>query len=313
MADEIRSSKKKSLRSEVLIFLAVFVVVFCLWLGGWQWIDHYIVGQSTTNETTAQARGLFGDKFGAINALFAGFAFAGIILTLLLQRGDLKEQNEARSRQQFDNTFFQLLNLHIDITAKLSDLQQEGRAAFKAFNERIKASDGDFHVFCALQKLGRDEIRKIRDARAVEENQYPELSTADVSNLAGALQQGTSAFDNYLDEDVKMHERKIKEAYTRACIQHIDNFSHYFRNLYHILKFIADSDLISHEEKIAYSKFVRSQLSDVELVALFYNSITKIELPGREKMELGYGISTLILSVKNFFIQKKKILFTYSR
>lgn len=37
-------------------------------------------------------RGTFGDQFGAVNALFSGLAFAGLIYTIILQRRDLELQ-----------------------------------------------------------------------------------------------------------------------------------------------------------------------------------------------------------------------------
>jgi hypothetical protein len=37
-------------------------------------------------------RGTFGDLFGAVNALFSGLAFAGLIYTIFLQKQDLKLQ-----------------------------------------------------------------------------------------------------------------------------------------------------------------------------------------------------------------------------
>lgn len=39
-----------------------------------------------------QDRGTFGDMFGALNALFAGLAFAGLIAAILLQRAELELQ-----------------------------------------------------------------------------------------------------------------------------------------------------------------------------------------------------------------------------
>lgn len=39
-------------------------------------------------------RGQFGDVFGAVNALFSGLAFAGLIVAILLQREDLVLQRE---------------------------------------------------------------------------------------------------------------------------------------------------------------------------------------------------------------------------
>jgi hypothetical protein len=39
-------------------------------------------------------RGQFGDVFGAVNSLFSGFAFAGLIYAILLQREDLELQRK---------------------------------------------------------------------------------------------------------------------------------------------------------------------------------------------------------------------------
>lgn len=71
-------------------------------------------------------RGTFGDQFGAVNALFSGLAFTGLIYTIILQRRDLEiqrndlrlqrdelkqtrkefeEQNMTMKRQRFENTF----------------------------------------------------------------------------------------------------------------------------------------------------------------------------------------------------------------
>lgn len=40
------------------------------------------------------SRGQFGDVFGAVNALFSGLAFAGLIFAILLQREDLELQRQ---------------------------------------------------------------------------------------------------------------------------------------------------------------------------------------------------------------------------
>ncbi len=79
--------------------------------------------------------GEFGDMFGGVNALFSGLAFVGVIIAIMmqskeleLQREELKQtreelkgqkkqlqlQNETMQKQQFENTFFQMLKLHND-------------------------------------------------------------------------------------------------------------------------------------------------------------------------------------------------------
>ncbi|MCK6429690.1 MAG: putative phage abortive infection protein [Burkholderiaceae bacterium] len=114
-------------------------------------------------------RGTIGDMFGAANALFSGLAFAGIIYTIWIQRTELqlqrKElaltraelegqklqlqmQNDTLRRQNFENTFFQLLGLHSDILNAI-DLQKDGRTTrgrdcFRAFSRRLHGELVDY-------------------------------------------------------------------------------------------------------------------------------------------------------------------------
>lgn len=48
---------------------------------------------------------------------------------------------------------------------------------------------------------------------------------------------------------------------------------HYFRNLYHIFKYIDASQLLSDAEKMHYAKIVRAQLSVPEVALLFLNGL----------------------------------------
>ena len=93
-------------------------------------------------------RGTFGDQFGAVNALFSGLAFTGLIYTIILQRRDLEiqrhdlklqreeialnrkemeeqtaefeKQNETLKIQRFENTFFNMLSQFQEIVSSLS-------------------------------------------------------------------------------------------------------------------------------------------------------------------------------------------------
>jgi len=72
-------------------FVAIFVVVFVLWLS-----TAFVVPYFTTEP------GVFGDMFGSINALFSGFAFVGIIITLVYQIQELKLQRKQLILQSKD-------------------------------------------------------------------------------------------------------------------------------------------------------------------------------------------------------------------
>ena len=64
------------------IFSIAIIVVIILWLLNW------ILLAPQAN------RGTFGDMFGAVNALFSGLAFAGVIYTVWLQTKELALQRE---------------------------------------------------------------------------------------------------------------------------------------------------------------------------------------------------------------------------
>lgn len=63
----------------VIILATIYAISIYLSFGSWQ------------------NSGLFGDSFGAVNSLFSGLAFAGIIYTVLLQRRELALQREELS------------------------------------------------------------------------------------------------------------------------------------------------------------------------------------------------------------------------
>lgn len=67
-------------------FIWMMLVVFGVWLV-YGFTTYMCIGKWN-------GPGTFGDMFSAINALFSGLAFAGIIFTILLQREELKFQRE---------------------------------------------------------------------------------------------------------------------------------------------------------------------------------------------------------------------------
>ena len=78
-------------------------------------------------------RGTFGDLFGAVNALFSGLAFVGLIYTILLQRKDLQfQKNEialnrnelkksAKAQEKSEEALHEQVN-QMKITSKLNAL-----------------------------------------------------------------------------------------------------------------------------------------------------------------------------------------------
>lgn len=89
---------------------------------------------------------------------------------------------------------------------------------------------------------------------------------------------------------IATHEAKTKFGLDKTKVDIIQVYSelfnkeqadlgHYFRNLYHIIKFVDKSE-IKEKEKRKYTNLVRAQLSSYELILLYYNALSSF---GNEK------------------------------
>ena len=250
---------KEETKSRLWIWIVVAIIgVLAAWGLSW-WLIHKNIDCSTE-------RGTFGDMFGAVNALFSGLAFAGLIATLLYQREELKlqreelaqtreelkgqreefeEQNKTMKRQRFENTFFNMLSLQQEIVANLSSEYY--------VNPNICTPNTPPEQFYGMspksQLHGRDVFEGMYMRAIID---YQGMRFADgVYNILRGF--GHLAYSNI-------------KATTR--------FDHCFRHLYCIYKYVDTSDLITEYERYDYASIIRSQLSDYELVMLFYDCLT---------------------------------------
>lgn len=101
------------------------------------------------------------------------------------------------------------------------------------------------------------------------------------------MAQGRDCFYKYYTRSIKPNYKRVKNsnpnadeltlalvAYDRVWLRHRHNLGHYFRFIYNIFRFIEESDIVETEKK-RYVRIVRSQLSDYELLLLFYNCMHK--------------------------------------
>ena len=260
-------TNKEETKSRLWIWIVVAIIgVLAAWGLSW-WLIHKNIDCSTE-------RGTFGDMFGAVNALFSGLAFAGLIVTLLYQKEELKlqreelketrnelnaqklefqEQNKTMKRQRFENTFFNMLSLQQEIVANLS---------FEYYvNPNVCPPNTPPEQFYGKSLKGMLHGREVFEGmykRAIID--YNGRRYADgVCNILRSY--GHLAYSNI-------------KATTR--------FDHCFRHLYRIYRYVDTSDLITEDERYDYACIIRSQLSDYELVMLFYNCLTT---NGREKFK----------------------------
>jgi hypothetical protein len=98
------------MKADVKLFILLCVSVVALWLSS-LWLIIWCFNDWPS-------RGQFGDLFGAVNALFSGLAFAGLIYTILLQKEELtKTQAELDESKNMQVTNLKLVRLNSLVSA----------------------------------------------------------------------------------------------------------------------------------------------------------------------------------------------------
>lgn len=195
--------------------------------------------------------------FGALTSLFTGFAFAGVIVTMLMQNEDLRLQrkelaatreeirgqrkqleiqNKFIAQQNFESAFFQLLSqfniLISNIVVGPKENPKTGREALEDLFIRLRNSFYPLHII--------------------------PLSDAD-----------SRRYDKER-EDIQADRELLVKEYNSFFDDHNDELGNYFRFLYNIIKFVHRSKI---EDKEFYIGIVRAQLSSSETGLLLFNGL----------------------------------------
>lgn len=189
-----------------------------------------------------QEAGPAGDSFGSITSLFTGFAFVGLIATLVLQQKELKlQRRELRlQRSEVAATRDELAGQKQQMELQNAGLRKQAfeRTFFsvlQALHSFINDISGPFRKNGGAPRSGRDQLAYICQQMTA------------VSISAG--------------REASVAASRYEASYTR----HADDLGPYFRQIYNLLKFVENSDV---EDKKTYTDILRAQLSESELVLI---------------------------------------------
>ncbi len=125
-----------------------------------------------------EKRGQFGDVFGAVNALFSGLAFAGLIFAILLQREDLELQRQelALNRQELARTAQAQEQSEAALRAQAEAATKSSRLA--TINFLLDHYRRELAQMRGVAYLGNDP--RLRKMRALEVREQALLSQLDL-------------------------------------------------------------------------------------------------------------------------------------
>ncbi len=257
----VKAKENKGDKNFIFIASFIVIVIILLWI-----FTLYNLKDIGYNE-----RGTFGDMFGGLNALFSGLAFAGIILTILLQRNELKlqrkelketraefkTQNETLKIQRFEHTFFNLLDQHHQIVNAIDFRYYKNKEMHLTRLPTMKETHGIDKEVVVIH--GRDVFRYL------------------YRNFNNELELNPSEYEN-------IYLKHYENAQT--------DLGHYFRNLYRMIKHVDQTNFFNNDSAVSendifeikykYTSFIRAQISDYELLWLFYNCLS---INGSEKFK----------------------------
>lgn len=247
MIEEGKSSDKSNNWITWLILISSFALltIFFVFLWGRSFFDF----SATIDEGLLGALGdLVGGLLGSIWALI------GVILfykALSSQREDIKTNKEALTKQ--------IESLKVQ-TEEFSLQRKELELTRNVFSEQAKTlKKQQFEVtFFSLIQMYSQNLAILNDGR--EKDYFVDFSEKIASK-------------NIVDDNPINNHKDALETYNEFFFQKKDEVSHYFRIVYRIMRFI-DTSLMTEKDKLFYSKTMRSQFSEKELLILYYNSHT---------------------------------------
>jgi hypothetical protein len=184
-----------------------------------------------------------GGWLGGTSAPLIGFAgFLMVLAAFMLQREELGAQREELqlTREEFHEQ---------NTTLRMQRFEN-------TFFNLLR-----FH-YDIVEKLGRVD----ESSRQFFGRMYNALETRQGYDL-DRKRKGT------FDPDMSDSALFIEVSFPEVFIENQADLGHYFRNLYHILRFVHTSPVLTTSERQFYARIVRAQLSSHELVLLFYNAL----------------------------------------
>ncbi len=285
-------------KKEIIIFFIVGLTIFLLPL----------LFTSKWGAISFSDTGSIGDTIGGITAPFLAF-FGSILVYLALKaqveanklvQDQFTEQKKVDYRQNFENTFFNLLSTHHQI---VGDMDFETNNLIKydiELEEYFKNNE-------SYKNLYEDIVTKTsHKSRDVFDFSLTFLFTLIEDDLlftnkiplehynTTELKKNSEKFNNLNIEESELNFNNFKIISRFSGIYYLIydifsiDFGHYFRNLYRIIKLIDEKQFSKDRVedfkiKYSYTSIIRSQLSNNEIQWLFFNCLSQ---NGAEKFKL---------------------------
>ncbi|MES9824148.1 MAG: putative phage abortive infection protein [Candidatus Thiodiazotropha endolucinida] len=220
------------------------------------------------------------DIFSSYGSLVGGvvgpfFALAGVLLLIT----SLAESKKAFLKQQIENRFFQLVEIHRENSNQIQIKNRSGKKIFITLLRELYESYRIALSACKTHSIESGQAPNIAYLAFF----YGAAGETSKSILTNRLRNRYS--ESFINELFLLYENRRndidKEDFAYEIFDgHQSRLGHYYRHLFQTVSYINDqpSDTLSYREKYQYVKTLRAQLSTQEQLLFFWNSISDIGL-----------------------------------
>lgn len=217
--------------------------------------------QTSVNETLSQAGGYIG---GMIGTIIAGFALWYVYKTYKLQEKELKETRIYLQKQQFESTFFSMLNMIHNIGQSVETISTDSQG------NRYELRGDDFFAHfrgeMMIEYQGSDPYfyDTLRNEITVPPNPWPQKSITSEGEIDRMKAWARDNEERFLSIFYKFRYQRTGR-----------KTGHFFRYINDAIEF-AITERASFGDAKRYIGLIQAQLSDYQLVVMFYHSLSSV-------------------------------------
>lgn len=249
----------------IIIFLIVLSIVNII-------LPFCIGNTATTTKYPYEFFGIIGDSSGLLGTILSGLAFLLLIYTATLQKNELslqrkeleatrtelkdqkKEfqiQNQTLKRQQFENTFFKLFSLFMEIKDKV------GSTEYVQYNQNNKGETYFSQIFSGWGiNVNKKEVDNNFFNNLIK-CKYQLSDDGNIINVNGDLKD--------ILKKIGIEFYKFKQIYNLT----IAPFTAYYHHLFNTINFVDNSNNVEDTKKQEYINYLIDILSQNEMLVIF--------------------------------------------
>ncbi len=255
------------------IFIVLSLIFFLIWL-----VLGFLFPVFFKNFLERKG-GVFGDGFGSVNALFSGFALAGIVITLFMQQGAIALQQDAidEQKREYDSTRVNDNRSSKILQAQIDSTRSNENRTYLLQQKAFKAQQYDLDETKRLMRFQQFEntfFQMLADLNNKVEELEAKIPDARYGDETDTLVRGVKSFEVYKkiifdgEKQIRLNYGEISESY--PYYEFIKTFNSYYTTLALLLNYVEKSK-IDNSLKPNYYKLVIMPMTYYQKLALYYH------------------------------------------